>query len=133
MNRLLHRLMLVLTLILSCQFAFSQTRPISGKITDTNGEALIGASVAVKGTLIGLAAAELNTTVGTTATRTNTTVAETAVARRSRLSRHSRPVPLVHEASAGANAQEHGRRASVADRIDTCSSCCCATARGEQY
>lgn len=49
----LHGMMLVLTLFLSCQFAFAQTRQITGKITDTNGEGLIGASIAVKGTTTG--------------------------------------------------------------------------------
>ncbi|WP_373550353.1 SusC/RagA family TonB-linked outer membrane protein [Haliscomenobacter sp.] len=49
----LHGMMLVLTLLLSCQFAFAQTRQISGKITDTAGEGLIGASIAVKGTTTG--------------------------------------------------------------------------------
>ena len=49
----LHGMMLVLTLLLSCQFAFAQTRQITGKITDTNGDGLIGASIAVKGTTTG--------------------------------------------------------------------------------
>ena len=49
----LHRTMLILALILSCQFAFAQTRQITGKITDTKGESLIGASIAVKGTSTG--------------------------------------------------------------------------------
>ena len=49
----LHGMMLVLTLLLSCQFAFAQTRQITGKITDTAGEGLIGASIAVKGTTTG--------------------------------------------------------------------------------
>lgn len=49
----LHGMMLVLTLLLSCQIAFAQSRQISGKISDTNGEALIGASIAVKGTTTG--------------------------------------------------------------------------------
>lgn len=49
----LHGMMLVLTLLLSCQIAFAQSRQITGKIADTNGEALIGASIAVKGTTTG--------------------------------------------------------------------------------
>lgn len=49
----LQGMMLVLTLLLSCQIAFAQSRQISGKISDTNGEALIGASIAVKGTTTG--------------------------------------------------------------------------------
>ena len=49
----LHGMMLVLTLLLSGQFAFAQTRQITGKITDTNGDGLIGASIAVKGTTTG--------------------------------------------------------------------------------
>ncbi|AEE53694.1 SusC/RagA family TonB-linked outer membrane protein [Haliscomenobacter hydrossis] len=49
----LHKMMLVLTLLLSCQIAFAQSRQISGKITDTKGESLIGASIAVKGTTTG--------------------------------------------------------------------------------
>ena len=56
MKRPLHGMMLVLTLILSCQFAFSQTRQISGKVIDASGEALIGASIAVKGTTTGTVA-----------------------------------------------------------------------------
>lgn len=53
MKRPLHGLMLVLTLMLSGQFAFSQARQISGKVIDAKGEALIGASIAVKGTTTG--------------------------------------------------------------------------------
>jgi TonB-linked SusC/RagA family outer membrane protein len=53
MKSTLHGMMLVLTLLLSCQIAFAQTRQVSGKITDTNGEVLIGASIAVKGTTTG--------------------------------------------------------------------------------
>ena len=53
MKRPLHGLMLVLTLMLSGQFAFSQSRQISGKVIDAKGEALIGASIAVKGTTTG--------------------------------------------------------------------------------
>nr|HPH17662.1 carboxypeptidase-like regulatory domain-containing protein [Haliscomenobacter sp.] len=56
MKRPLHGMMLVLTLMLSCQFAFSQTRQISGKVIDANGESLIGASIAVKGTTTGTVA-----------------------------------------------------------------------------
>ena len=71
MKRPLHGLMLVLTLILSCQLAFSQTRQISGKVTDTKGEALIGASLAVKGTSTGTitdADGNFNLSIGNDAT-----------------------------------------------------------------
>lgn len=43
-------LTLLTVLVLSCSFAFGQTRAISGKVTDARGEAVAYATVTVKGT-----------------------------------------------------------------------------------
>lgn len=52
-NRLLTRLATVAICVLLTQFAFSQNRTITGKVTDDKGAALQGASVAVRGSKTG--------------------------------------------------------------------------------
>ena len=51
--RTLTRVWSVLVLMMWVSVSWGQTRPISGTVTDTKGEAVIGASVVVKGTTIG--------------------------------------------------------------------------------
>ena len=52
-KRLLERIALIAICVLVTQFAFSQTKVISGKITDAGGNPVQGATVSVKGSKSG--------------------------------------------------------------------------------
>ncbi len=48
-------LLLTIMTLLNCALLLAQTKTVRGKITDTDGEAVIGASISVKGTYVGTA------------------------------------------------------------------------------
>ncbi|HOI88213.1 MAG TPA: carboxypeptidase-like regulatory domain-containing protein, partial [Lentimicrobium sp.] len=49
----MNKILLILSFTLASVFAFSQTRPLTGKVTDAGGQGLPGVTVLIKGTVTG--------------------------------------------------------------------------------